>query len=371
MKIKNTDKIWSPVTFKDGNQNDIISLINNDAQNRGSKALFDIDYWNWKYKNNSAGFFPKWINLALYRGEEDLVIGHYAVIPLIISSNNKLILGGQSVDILTSNKFRNQGVFTEIANNCYKELVEDKVSCAITFPNERSYPGLIKLGWKKVLTATEYGYIIDANKLTKYKYNSFHKRIIAFLALRFIYQFTSALNYFKGNKHLKINSIEIDEIDITIIQSILSSNYKCFIHRSKEYLKWRYLDCPLKEEISVKKITYNNTVVGYYIVKYKDYPHRNNVRIAHIMELILDDSVKGIYNTVLNKIIAEAKIKKATLVYSYSHTNQNDFKAYKYFGFLKLDKKEFVVKNMQDTNGEDHLFESESWFISQGDSDRA
>jgi len=365
------DKKWYHDNYHDGDEDSIVNLIQEDIQNRGSQAIFNKEFWRWKYKKNNAGFSKSWIKLAKSKVDH-FIGGHYTVIPVYLNNNAGKFLSAQSVDTLTHISFRKQGVFTKLADLCYRELDKDNVDVVYGYPNDNSYPGFInKLGWKKLFVVHELCYILDVPKLVNYKFKNGYKNLIIKLGLRLYYNILQLFYKFVNNNNIRCEEIKIGDIDSQIMNKLISNKYVYFIDRSKEYLKWRYTDNPVDKELIIKKIIYKNETVGYYIVKIKTYPHRENIKIAHIMELILNQEIKNIYPTVFNDILKESKNEKATMIYAYSHKKQYDFMQYKRYGFIKIDNKNFIIKIIKNDDRYIGIYDSHNWFISQGDSDRA
>lgn len=362
---------WYPDTYKEGDEINIVSLMEDDIKSRGSQAIFDKKHWLWKYKNNNAGFYPNWIKLAKGK-KDDFIGGHYTVIPAMLKANGKVVLSSQSVDTMTHVTFRRQGVFTELANFCYEELIKDKSDVIFGYPNDNSYPGFVKkLDWKHIYTVHELGYILDVPKLVDYKFKNGMKNLAAKIGLGVFFNGHRFLNKRKKDQSFNYEQIQIDDIDPIIVDSIISSNYTYYLDRSLDYFKWRYSNNPNDKEIFVCRITKADKIVGYYVIKFKTYPHRNNVRIAHVMELILDESSTTIYENVLNNIVEVSKREKATMLYTYSHEKQFDFSAYKKYGFIKLDNKNFIIRINNNEPNYKGISDAKNWFITQGDADRA
>ncbi len=371
MKNKLKEKSWYPDVFKKGEEKDIVDLMEEDIKARGSGAIFDNEHWQWKFKDNNAGFFPNWIHLAKSKAT-NFIGGHYTVIPAFLKANGNTVLSCQSVDTMTHKTFRRQGVFTVLANACYNELIKSNVDIIYGYPNDSSYPGFVKkLEWDHIFTVDEFGYILDVPKLVDYKYKNFFKNVTVKVGLSALSVSRKFSRNVPTKNRFQFQTIPIDDVDHAIIEDLISKNYKYYLEKSKDYFKWRYVKNPHDREVMVKKVVHNKKIVGYYILKFKNYPHRNNIRAAHIMELILDQDVKEIYNATLNDIFVVSKERKMSMIYTYSHDKQFDYLPYKKFGFMKLDNKNFIIRINKNKQNYEGIFNANNWFITQGDSDRA
>jgi Acetyltransferase (GNAT) domain len=70
------------------------------------------------------------------------------VIPCFIEWNNDKYLAAQSADTMTHPGHRYKGMFMELSNKTFDLCRQLKILLVFGFPNENSYHGAIKLGWK-------------------------------------------------------------------------------------------------------------------------------------------------------------------------------------------------------------------------------
>jgi hypothetical protein len=104
----------------------------------------------------AIGFFLKKYN-TVYTGvnyigfiaynNQNQPIAFYGVIPTLLWYNGRTILVAQSVDAMTHSEYRNMGLFTELANLTDDLCRKENIQLVFGFPNQNSYPGLIKLHW--------------------------------------------------------------------------------------------------------------------------------------------------------------------------------------------------------------------------------
>ncbi len=109
-------------------------------------------------KMPGAGYFAKKYDTAFtavtYTGyiaynKQGLAIAFYGVIPCFIQFSNKIVLAAQSADTMTHPKYRQQGLFVELALLTFQLCRNVAIEFIFGFPNQNSLPGFInKLGWK-------------------------------------------------------------------------------------------------------------------------------------------------------------------------------------------------------------------------------
>jgi acyl dehydratase len=111
--------------------------------------------WQWAYIDNPNGE-PI---VSLYF-EKDVLIGHYAVIPVSLTHQQRTIKAVLSMTTMVDAKYRKYGVFVDQANIVYKKAASLGYKLVYGFPNKNSSPGFKKrLGW----TLEEDLYVANLN----------------------------------------------------------------------------------------------------------------------------------------------------------------------------------------------------------------
>lgn len=114
----------------------------------------DVDYFQWKFVNNPAGFVLGFIALS----EEGEVAAYYGVIPEIYVLGGNITTIYQSCDTMTHSRHRRKGLFQLLALHCYEYLRTEKKLFVIGFGGGQSTPGFIKFGWKHTFDVRYYFY---------------------------------------------------------------------------------------------------------------------------------------------------------------------------------------------------------------------
>src|SRR5664280_921407 len=103
----------------------------------------DFDDWRWFYVDNPAG--PAYVSLFY---EHDHLLGHYAVVPSLLSHRGQQVIGYRSMTTMVHPDGRGRGLFTELANRTYAMLLQDGAPLVYGFPNGNSAHGFAKyLDW--------------------------------------------------------------------------------------------------------------------------------------------------------------------------------------------------------------------------------
>ncbi|MBF0489160.1 MAG: GNAT family N-acetyltransferase [Candidatus Omnitrophica bacterium] len=132
-----------------------------------SKAL-----WAWAYLENPLG--SPLVSLCL---DEDVLVGHYAVIPINLRSKNETIKACLSMTTMVKEEYRKHGIFVELAKQVYAKASQQGYKLVFGFPNKNSAPGFRKrLGWEiqsgRVVSLTKKN-ILDCDVLLN-KLNDCH-----------------------------------------------------------------------------------------------------------------------------------------------------------------------------------------------------
>ncbi|MCL1141727.1 GNAT family N-acetyltransferase [Shewanella gaetbuli] len=100
--------------------------------------------WQWAYIDNPFG--DPIVSMA-FDGEK--LIGHYAVVPMNLESENESILGFLSMTTMVGVDYRKHGLFQELAERVYEVInAFNQPAMVFGFPNENSTPGFIRrLQW--------------------------------------------------------------------------------------------------------------------------------------------------------------------------------------------------------------------------------
>lgn len=119
---------------------------------QGIAALFESAFgkpiapelWEWAYLRNPFG--DALVSVAL---DEDRVVGHYAAVPLDLTSNRGVLRGYLSMTTMVDADYRMHGLFRMLAERVYERIAgRGEPAAVFGFPNDSSAPGFArKLGW--------------------------------------------------------------------------------------------------------------------------------------------------------------------------------------------------------------------------------
>ncbi|WP_060983191.1 GNAT family N-acetyltransferase [Vibrio splendidus] len=104
----------------------------------------DKKLWEWAYLHNPSG--EPLVSLAISHNK---VIGHYAVIPCVLTNSKSTIQGYLSMTTMVSSSYRRHRLFQTLAERVFDRIKSRSCpSVVFGFPNNNSAPGFKKrLGW--------------------------------------------------------------------------------------------------------------------------------------------------------------------------------------------------------------------------------
>lgn len=104
----------------------------------------DPELWDWAYLNN-----PNGAPLVSLYFDDDILVGHYAAIPVLLTDRKRDIKALLSMTTMVHKKYRRFGFFIEQAELVYEKGHELGFELVYGFPNKNSAPGFKKrLKWK-------------------------------------------------------------------------------------------------------------------------------------------------------------------------------------------------------------------------------
>jgi Acetyltransferase (GNAT) domain len=225
----------------------------------------NIKYFEWKFKNNPAGFVEGYY--ALHSSGE--VAAYYGVIPENYYINGEKTLIYQSCDTMTHSNHRRKGLFQKLANHCYDDLRSNDKLFVIGFGGGQSTPGFIKFGWLEIFKIRYY----------------FYPRAFKFFQ-RLKHNFVDAIDNYEEIEHLTILSNS---------NSIIHSN------KSSKIYKWRCSN-PLHEYKTVA-VKGDNNAYSSYLTYYEE-----NDKIV-LFDFFISDKNSGshLFNFIKSKLTSMHK----------------------------------------------------------------
>lgn len=352
--------MWDIVEFEEEHFREMLDMTieyygeNNDISNEG---FVRHEYFNNPYGN-------AFIKLA-YDHENKCLAGQYIVIPRDILINGVRCESVLSLNTLTRSSYRGQQVFTRLAEAVYREGEEQDVSFCYGAPNQNSFPGFIKkLEFTKMGDVPLYLKILNpfqviADKLSWSKNMS--------MALRLNKDIVQTDN---------INIVTITNENVSLFDQYwqrIFRKYPVIGIRDAEYIRWRYIDIPLRDYQILMAIK-EGTPQGYIIGRISEVSH---MRCGMIVDFLVDEYEVKIGICLLNSLIKNFRKSRVGLLGCLMQETCEESKFLRKTGFFKcpdkllpqpfpiIYRKLNALSDLQSEIVEDFS----NWFFTMGDYD--
>jgi hypothetical protein len=292
------------VNYQGGDERQIISLLDKIYGKWKSP-----DYWNWKYQENTAGFYNDLITLAYI---EDVLAGHYTVIPTKAIVDGEEIMFAQSVDTATNPDYRRKGVFETIAQKTFENAAHHQIPViyGVAGVGPSYYGFLKKLNWSHVFFFSHYIKLINYQGVLKgYSNNKFVISIGELLLRLLQYRFPK-----RPSNQLEIVKVDSFPEEINNFYFAISEEYKFMIKKDSNYLNYRISNPEGKYEVFLARES--NKIVGCAVIAIskKTFKTVTLDNIAVISELIAMKDKDYVVESMLLHLFSYYKSKKLDAV---------------------------------------------------------
>lgn len=226
------------------------------------------EYFQWKHNQNPFGK-----SKILLAKEDGKIVGLRAFMKWKWKDANHTITAVRAVDTATDPAFQGRGIFKKLTLQAVDECKDEGCGLVFNSPNENSRPGYLKMGWEdegRMPLLIKVGSILPS-------FYSDEKADI-------IYSKFSVKN-------------QIDKLNDKYIFPL--SDEKIYTPLSREYIKWRFMDCPI--------VNYGAIIESDFgiVFRLKRLSKFTELRICEIWAK--DKSANRELKRALNKIIKAAK----------------------------------------------------------------
>ncbi|QEK11316.1 GNAT family N-acetyltransferase [Crassaminicella thermophila] len=282
------------------------------------------DYWSWRY--DKALINEKYIKLMW---EDNLLVGHYAVFPILLKIGKKYVKTGFSMTTMTARQYKGQGIFKTLAQSLYLENYNN-LKIIWGFPNDNSLYGFKKyLGWI---------HISDINMMAINLYNI--QNIEPKINICYTSRFTDEYN--------------------RLFQTI-SEKYDIIVNRNSEYLKWRYVDNP-QNQYYIMEYRQQHKLLGYCIYKL----FNNGKLSGDIVDILAID--RYVFKELIINVLYELKNKGAISANIWMNDIEFVEELFK-IGFIQTNEVTHIGCKINSNNLEENILNFSKWYLTMGDSD--
>ncbi len=358
-------KKWFSREYRPGDETGIVALWKS-AFPAGESERADLVYWNWQFRDPPAGLAKIRVAVA-----DEIIVGHYAVIPVHMQVRGKPVVGTLSLDTMAHPDYQRQGMLTTLAGELYAELGRAGFSITYGFPNDKSI-GLLtkKLEWTYICSLPVYVKPLRPSEIVGHIISS---RPLATIAKPFANLATRMVSrpvMMPDKDRAKIRWLEQFDARADDLWQMVYDRQKIALTRSAAFLNWRYF-CNPRRGYRAVAFEENGQLVAYAVLRCME---QFGLRGGMITELLgqpgRNDALQAVLAAALEYFANEKVYLAACLVQGDRRATQ----LLKRHGFLPVPKQAFkewyfCVRVNDDSQSSDWVNVPGNWYVTFGDTD--
>lgn len=354
---------WNLRKYQNGDERSIVELLN-----IAFGKWHSLAYWKWWYKKNPAGSPIIWL-----AEHNNMLIGHYGIIPIKMKVGNTYLTGSFSCDAATHPDYQGKGVFSSIVNKSRMDAAENNIPITYGIANINLGPTYKRYEWRGHIC-----FIADMIKVLNWEplLNRYiHNKFLSHFTARIIKKIR--LSSYE-NKGIKTERISHFDERINKFWEESSKNFKIMVKRDQKHLNWRYVDHPENKYtfyIAVKK----NRIIGYCVLL-------EHSRTGLIVDILSSEDHRNVISCLIQQAFEQFKEQDIDLV-SCQISEKNPYKEiFKKAGFITYPRRKlalFTSINLRGFHVDEKKYysqalqlsqnpffkEKRNWFIMSGDGD--
>jgi len=356
-------RVWSIRPYKEGDEEGILELRKAIDPPRKHDRERWMRWWHWMYKDNPAGNGKIW--LADCNGK---IVGHSAVIPVVMKIGSETVTGFQSIDTMTHPDWRRQGIYETLAKKTYAEAAKEGVHIGYRFPNKNSHPIAIKkLNWfdvaNKQIVFKPYHWRNTIRLRVKNKFLARLLAIGAILVFNKISVRTQGASMVEG---LTITQVSSFDKRIDGLWNRISNQYPIMVVRNKDYLNWRYCAVP-NIDYSIYVAEKAKEICGYLVLRCL---LMEQTKVGRIFDILAES--EQIAQCLILKAVEQCEQERVDIIYCNLIANKMYLKALRRNGFISSPFVKgfwFCAYSSSHYISKEFLKDPQNWYIQVGDSD--
>ena len=320
-----------------------------------------VEYWEWQFKNNPAGFAEIWLAVV---GER--VVGQYVIIPMRLKIRGRDVLGSLSLDTITHPDYRRQGMFEVLARHTYESAGRRGLHITFGVPNELSYPGFVrKLEWFDIARIAWMRRVLDFRRLAASRIRNRFVAGVGGGAANLLFNLRYRDFVPAPGSDLHVDRIESFDDRFDDLWAKASSSLTVAVVRDKEYLNWRYVDKPGREYV-ILAASRGRQLAGYAVLK----PVKSARGHGYIVDLFTVPSDEPAAQALVSSAMRYFRREGIALASCWTLENCPHYQVLKKAGFLR--RKTFTPLGARLNTGavsQSTLSDAGNWFYAMGDND--
>jgi len=312
-----------------------------------------LEHWQWKYFRNPHGEA-----IASVGVQDNQIVGLYGLIPRKVWWFNQLKTAWQEVDLMVDPDHGRGGLFKHLGQASYQRVQEQEHPFTFGFPNQTSLPlGRRILGWRAIAPIPLWTMLLKPAEVLKGKIPGIPGAGIATDAVFKVYH-----SYrLRGSSDCEVKRLDTIPDRINKLTSIRRTEIE-FV-RDKDYLNWRYIDCPDKD-YQVYGIESEDNLSALAVVGIGDDGR------ASICDFLGRREENTRVKTLVKRIARDCRQVgcHSLRVWAIQDNQEADF--FKSMGFINRNALNFhVIRSFRSPEFNRRLWDPARWYVSSGDSD--
>jgi GNAT superfamily N-acetyltransferase len=357
--------MWASARYQ---PEDLPETIEMTQEQYGESWISDLGFLRWQYEANPAG--PAVARLARDSDSRRLA-GQYVVIPMRFEADGIDMRGVLSLNTLTREAYRGQGVFTGLAESTYQDCQDQGFAFCYGFPNPDSYPGFVrKLGFTDIGRVPLLLRPLNVRSIVRRRFGSSAAALAAPAGI-----------FYRTREHAdyahEVGPLGLADLgDIAAFWGRVRAKYPIMGVRDAAFFRWRYFDIPLREYLVHGVRRKNGTeLLGYAVGRCTEVQGMQAGMIVDV--LVVEGLPRSAGRALVGSLLRDFAARGAELAGSLMLPHTEESRLLKAAGFLtcprSLEPQPFPViyrrlKN-PDESSPDPLADLSRWFLTMGDYD--
>lgn len=320
------------------------------------------DFYRWKYFQNPI--CPSCVWIAEHQGK---LIGMATLTFKRLKIHDAIFLCGELGDFLVHSDYRHQGIFTALVNEICTQSLADGAKVFYVRPNDNSFPGLLRLGFREVFRLTTMIKVFNVRTVLR-------RKISNPLLLHLAWPFAEALArlVFRPSSRGIPSDIDISRVScfddsIDELWERAAKRHQTIVVRDKTYLNWRYADNPRNYTIYVTKR--DCSPVGYVVLSQQQ--SHTGLLHGYFVDILTDPDCPELVGTLISKALEHFRKTQVDLVHAWVLRDSELYRTLRTCGWrVFLKDLHFVVRTHNLARCyEEQLKEPGTWFFTTGETD--
>jgi len=346
------------IRFLENSDKDQLKIFYNEAY--GEKHILNNHvHHDWQFKNNPFNKLSK--KSILINESSSFIDSQLGFIPVELKLFEKYYNSSWHISFFTLEKFRGKGIGTQLI-----EYGNDFFEFTMVLSGSD--------GTKKIYLNTDGK---DFGDLNRYIGILNKKRIEDYLQLLIE---NDEIQIFDDNKYKITRVTDLNE-NYDLFWNKVKTRYPITVNRTKEYLKWRFLDHPLLN-YHFLLLKDNDGIMGFAVIRFED--NNEKLKAARIVDMVVFEK----FEKILLNLISNYCLKKVDFIdffctgsfYKESFDKMNFFNniseklpfpgVFNPIDVTRRSEINFFFKNNMDENFDGKLDDIENFYFVKSDSDQ-